>query len=132
MIFPVGASFIAPSARPAARPPAAEFRVPNNATAPHAADQTAAATPASLGSLLGLQEFAAGEQERQALRHGHALLAKLSRLQQAILSGQGDSAALAELAGLAATPLETGDPRLRALIGSVLLRAKIELAKRGH
>ena len=132
MIFPVGASFTAPPPRPNARATAPEFRLPTGAAASHAAGQTAAATPASLGSLLGLQEFAAGEQERQALRHGHALLAKLSRLQQAILSGQGDSAALAELAGLAATPLETPDPRLRALIGSVLLRAKIELAKRGH
>ena len=136
MILPVGTSCANPPSRTnfAAN---REFRLPANAAASQvfeqpAADQIAALPAASLAGLLALQEFTAGDQQRQALRHGHALLAKLSRLQQAILSGEGDATALAELAQLAATPIETADPRLRALIGSVLLRVKIELAKRGH
>ena len=141
MILSVGSGFTSgqlPAGR--ARPgnsAGANFRLATGTAASEvsgqpAADQIAAATPASLAGLLALQEFTAGDQQRQALRHGQALLRELSRLQQAILGGDGDDAALAELALLAATPIETADPRLRALIGSVLLRVRIELAKRGR
>ena len=139
MILPVGPGI---GAQPSAASPArrsgstagAGFRAPGEAASAPVQDQSAAEqiAPASLAGLLALQEFNADEQQRQLLRHGQALLAKLSRLQQAILAGAEDGEALAELAELAATPIDTADPRLRALIGAVLLRVRIELAKRGR
>ena len=129
MITPVGSSFAEPVRRRTAA--GSEFRLPAHAAA-NAADHAAAASPASLAGLLSLQETADDGQDRRTLKHGQALLAKLSRLQRAILSGGSDQALLEELAALGQTSFETADPRLRALIGSVLLRAKIELAKRGH
>ena len=128
MITPVGSSFAEPVRRRSAG--GGEFRLAAPTAA--AADHTAAVAPASLAGLLSLQETADDGQDRRTLKHGQALLSKLSRLQRAILSGGSDHEVIEELAALGQTSYETADPRLRALIGSVLLRAKIELAKRGH
>jgi hypothetical protein len=132
MIVQVGPNIAASPRRPAVGSAmGAAFHLP---TAPEttASEQIAAAVPASMAGLLALQEFMGGDPEQRAMQHGHALLAKLSRLQTAILGGGSDDSLLNELSDLAGSQIETPDPRLRALINAVVTRAKIELAKRGR
>jgi hypothetical protein len=71
--------------------------------------------------------------ERLARRQGMLLLRQLSRLQIALLGEGTEAQARDQLAGLA-TALEesiaTGiDPRLRSVLASLALRARIELAR---
>ena len=139
MIAPVGSS-IAP--RPASGRNAAfsgpTFQLPGLAehpppAAPLATASPPASSPTALAGLLALQEFPSHkDQQSRSLRHGHALLAKLGRLQAAILGGEHSATLLDELSDLAATRIDTQDPRLRALITAVITRAQVELAKRGH
>jgi hypothetical protein len=127
MISPVGPNLAASSPK-ASFTRSTGFHLPAQSTAP-AASQINAASPASLSGLLALQEYDP-DRPRRALRRGQAMLAKLSRLQLAILSTQEDATTLTELADLAAAPAEADDPRLDALLAQVRMRAKIELAKR--
>ena len=139
MIAPVGSS-IAPRTAPGRSLAASgsTFQLPSLAgqppsAAPSAAPLTAASAPAAMAGLLALQEFLPPQDHHQrSLQHGHALLAKLSRLQAAILGGEHSATLLDELSDLAATRIDTQDPRLRALITAVITRAQVELAKRGH
>ncbi len=107
------------------------FRMPEPAAA-SGSEATHAVQGAALSSLLALQEFSENPPERRALKHGQALLAKLVRLQQAILAGYSTDSDLEELAQLADEQLEIPDSRLRAIVGAVVMRAKIELAKHRH
>jgi Class II flagellar assembly regulator len=114
------------------RPPGMTgFAVPSG---PSTAGQAAAATaaqPASLASMLTLQELG-GEtvQDREARRHGHDMLAVLAALQRALLADEDDPAALAKLAELAgAVPLAT-DRRIAAIISAIVVRVRVELARR--
>jgi hypothetical protein len=81
--------------------------------------------------MLTLQEYA-GEtaEDRSARQHGQDMLATLAALQRALL-GAGDAQAvlsrLTEL--LAAVPLAT-DRRLAAMVSAIVVRAKVELARR--
>ncbi len=82
-----------------------------------------------LPSLLAAQEAAqdAGR-DREARRHGEAVLAELAALQVGLLRG-GDG----ELAGLAALVRRgpsASDPALAAIQRAVLVRAAVELARR--
>jgi hypothetical protein len=81
--------------------------------------------------MLSLQEL--GEetvQDREARRHGQNLLAILADLQRLILSAESDGAALQRLADLTASvPLGT-DRRLNAIVSAIVVRARVELARR--
>ena len=85
----------------------------------------------SLGSMLTLQEVG-GEtvEDREARRHGHDMLAALAELQRALLGGGGDAAALQRLADLAASVPHATDPRLAAMVSAIVLRVRVELARR--
>ena len=87
------------------------------------------ATP--LGAMLTLQELG-GETlvDRDARRHGHDLLAVLAELQRALLAGSDDMAALRHLAELADAVPQATDRRLAAMISAIVLRARVELARR--
>jgi hypothetical protein len=87
------------------------------------------ATP--LGSMLTLQELG-GETlaDRDARRHGHDMLAALAELQRALLAGSDDMAALRHLADLAEAVPQATDRRLAAMISAIVLRARVELARR--
>ena len=82
-------------------------------------------------SMLALQE-ASGEtvEDREARRHGHDMLAALAELQRALLGGGGDGAALQRLADLAASVRHATDPRLAAMVSAIVLRVRVELARR--
>ncbi len=92
----------------------------------------AAVAPLSLDALLALQQMPAeAVRDREAKRHGEAMLRLLGALQHTALGGGGDDAALlAELGGLAEGVPEAEDPRLRSAVAAVALRARIELARR--
>ena len=97
----------------------------------------AAASVAGLDGLLQLQEFEdATTRDRQAKRQGHALLQALGDLQRLLLGGPSEGAALDgalhRLATLVETCPEASDPALAGLVGGILLRARVELARRGR
>ena len=86
-------------------------------------------------ALLALQEGAvagAGSEvaDREARRHGRALLEALAELQRALLS-DGGGQALERLLALVELEPQAGDPALARLIGAIRLRARIELARAG-
>ncbi len=129
------------------------FRVPSDPRAagapagPDASPVPDASTPtdsapvfaAFMEGLLGLQEATAeapsvaGARDREARRHGQALLSALAEMQLSLVA-QGDApAALASLSvrmsGLAAAVPLAADPRLRAIVAAIALRARLELAR---
>jgi hypothetical protein len=106
------------------------FAVPAEAAPDTAAPAMVAAT-GGLEAMLALQEMG-GEPiaDRDARRHGRAILDELAALQRALLDPEGASEeALARLATLAESAPEAGDPALRAAVAGVVLRAKVELAR---
>ncbi len=117
-----------PTTRSAAKP---GFFVP--ASPPETGQTAAAAAPqaSSAASMLGLQEL--GEEtvrDREARRHGQDMLAALAELQRNLL-GAGDAAvALRRLSDLVAAVPVADDPRLAAMVAAVVLRVRVELARR--
>ena len=92
----------------------------------------AAETPAmSPASMLTLQEVG-GEtvEDREARRHGNDMLAALGELQRALLAGGGDAGVLQRLMDLAASVPRATDLRLAAMISAIVVRARVELARR--
>jgi hypothetical protein len=116
------------ASRPAAK---SGFFVPPEAARPGQADAAAAPAATSLGSMLALQE-AGGEtvEDREARKHGHDMLAALAELQRALLGGGGDGVALQRLGDLAASVRHATDPRLAAMVSAIVLRVRVELARR--
>jgi hypothetical protein len=93
----------------------------------------AAAAPqaTSLGSMLTLQELG-GETaaDREARRHGRDMLATLTELQRALLGGGDGVVALQHLADLAALVPQATDRRLAAMVSAIIVRVRVELARR--
>jgi len=90
-------------------------------------------TPADLAGMLALQELEdEPPRDRAARRHGQMVLGALSALQRTLLAAGSDPGVLDHLVGLLDSAPEPDDPQLRSLIQSVLLRAHVELAKRGR
>ena len=97
------------------------------------AGPAATAPTAGLDALLHLQEFEDGTaKDRKAKRHGQSLLQALAELQRRLLGGGPLEEALARLSALVDTCPEAADPALAGLVGSIMLRARIELARRGR
>ena len=85
----------------------------------------------SVTSLLALQEAESGmHQDREAKKHGTAIVDELTELQCALLGGDGPD--LDRLETLVARPISASDPVLAGLVRAVRLRAGIELARRGR
>ena len=119
-----------PVAEPRRAGPDGRFAIPGGA-GPVA---TAATLPAGpVGSMLLLQEMDAGPaRDRQARKHGRAMLDALAALQHALLDGGEDPAALDRLAALLHHCPEASDPGLRATVAAVALRVHVELARRSR
>lgn len=112
-------------------PGAPGFSVPAEAATAGQPAAAASVHGTSIASMLTLQELG-GEtvQDREARRHGHDILSVLAELQRALLAGGNDAAALQRLAELASSvPLAT-DGRLAALVSAIVVRARVELARR--
>ena len=86
-------------------------------------------TPASLASLLALQEASEAASESPSRRRGRRMLDLLRRMQLALLDGAPDPAELAELAVLAEGLPHEPDPVLAGLVACIALRARVELAR---
>ena len=95
--------------------------------------QVATSAPVVLESLLSLQQVEGPtERDHSARRRGQALLGALARLQRRLLEDADPTATLEEIRGLAdAVPL-AADAGLAAAVDLVVLRARIELARRGR
>ena len=121
---------IAPRAATRARV-RSQFSVPSEPADAGNATAVAATQATPLMSMLSLQEFG-GEtiKDREAHRHGHDMLAALADLQRALLGSGDDAAALRRLADLAETVPYATDRRLAAMLSSIVLRARVELARR--
>lgn len=122
------------SARIASRPRARDGAPPFMATeteAPEGSAGSASVAPAALASMLTLQELG-GEtgEDRQARRHGHLLLGALGELQRELLGGFGDGSALERLVALLAAVPRATDRRLGAMVSAIVVRARVELARR--
>jgi hypothetical protein len=125
-----------PPSRPSARigsSGAANFPAPAEAGADAGrAAEVASPAPVALESLLALQQVDnAPERDRAARRHGQALLLALGGLQRLLLEGGDEVAALAQIRSLADAMPTADDPGLADAIDHVVLRARIELARRG-
>ena len=66
--------------------------------------------------------------DRQARRHGRAMLQALGAMQLSLLDG--DDVAVRALADLAAQVPEADDPVLRLILQEIGVRAAVELARR--
>jgi Class II flagellar assembly regulator len=86
-----------------------------------------------LESMLTLQAVdEAAERDRGARRHGAALIAALSDLQRALLASDDPAAAMRLLTDLAAGDPGAHDPGLAAILRAVILRARVEVARRAR
>jgi Class II flagellar assembly regulator len=99
------------------------------------AQRASAMPPASgvlaLDGMLALQEV--GDEivrDREAKRHGQALLKGLAALQHALLAGEDQSAVLQTLAALAENCPQAAHPGLAGVVQALALRAQVELARR--
>ena len=93
------------------------------------AESAGAAGAVEMPGLLMMQEAEAEPvADRDARRHGKAMLDALSRLQRALLGGEGP-AALESLANLVRATPAPADPRLAAVQRAVLVRAAVELQR---
>ena len=126
-----------PGAPRAGRPASGGFSLggPAAPVAPAPAAASGAATPvAGLSALMALQGVEdVAERRRRAIRRGGGLLDRLDELKLALLAGlpagpalEGLQRAVGEATG------EVEDPRLRALLDQIDLRAAVELAKAGR
>jgi len=135
MIRPVGVAGVAATGRRVAGD--GRFRLAPGAApgGTHEAAAGMAAEGVAAPGLLALQEWPvdalAGEREqerdRAARLHGEALLKALGEMQRGLLRDEAPD--LAGLAGLAGSVPDAADPALRAAVGAVALRARIELAR---
>jgi hypothetical protein len=92
------------------------------------AEAASATSSVAMPSLLLMQEEqSAALQDRDAKRHGTAMIDELQELQRSLLRGGGPR--LDRLAQLAERPVGAADPRLAGVLRAIQLRAGIELAR---
>lgn len=107
------------------------FPPPDETAEPGVAASAAPVPAAALASMLALQELGReAPEDRAARRHGLDLLAALAGLQRALLAGRTDPAVLQNLMELAASVPRAADPRLTAMLSAIVVRARVELARR--
>jgi hypothetical protein len=120
------------TASPGTQSAAGGFRVAaeTGAGTAESAVPLADATPVSLGVMLAAEALDrdAGH-DRAARRHGLVVLAGLTALQRALLEGGDAAVSLDRLGALLADMPRAVDPRLAALLDSVVLRVRVELAR---
>jgi hypothetical protein len=108
----------------------AEFTLPPEPAASGAAAAAAPPQAASLGAMLTLQELGCETvEDREARKHGQAMLALLAALQRALLTGGSQETVLAQLAGLVGTAPQATDRRLAAMVAAIMVRVRVELAR---
>ncbi len=88
-------------------------------------------TSIGLDSMLALQAVdEAAERDRAARKRGNAILAALTRLQRTMLAAEDPSMALRDMNDLTSDTPVAEDPGLAAIVRAVVLRSRIEIARR--
>jgi hypothetical protein len=92
-----------------------------------------AAPAIGLDSLLMLQGIDDSvERDRGARKRRSAMIAALSDLQRAMLAAEDPALTLQALSDLAAEEPDAADPALASVLRAVVLRARLEVARRGR
>ena len=126
-----GIGGLAPLARDSTRTAAGQFLVDDAATPLNQNAGVSSAADIGMASMLALQGVdEAVERDRAAHRRGIALIAALAKLQRAMLAESDPSSALGALAELASDGPLADDPGLGAILRQVILRSRIEVARR--
>jgi hypothetical protein len=113
------------------RPAGGAFRVEEEAEsgAAEAAVPVDDVPSVSLGVMLAAEALdREPPRDQAARRQGHAVLAGLAALQRALLEDGDQAAILDRIAALVADMPIATDPQLAALLGTIVLRARVELA----
>ena len=109
------------------------FAVAGDASPPVPNARSAAVAGIGLETMLALQAVDEAEEfDRAAYRRGAALLAALTHLQRIMLTAEDPALVLRALTELASDSPPPADPGLHAILRSVILRARVELARRGR
>ena len=125
-----GPSFLG---RDGARPAAAGFSVAPGPDSVARNARLSAAPAIGLESLLALQSVdEALERDRAARKRGTAMVAALTDLQRALLAEEDPALALRSLSELAVDGPLGDDPELAAILRAVVLRSRVEVARRAR
>jgi hypothetical protein len=117
--------------RDSAKTAAGQFTVDDGAAPLNQQARLATVAGIGLESMLALQAVdEAAERDRAAHKRGTAMIAALSRLQRAILAEEDPALALNALHALAGDGPLADDPALGAIVRAVVLRSRVELARR--
>lgn len=121
----------APIARDSTRAPAGRFTVDDGAAPVLRTAPAASMVGIGLDSMLALQAVDEDiERDRAAHRRGSAILAALSKLQRSLLGSEDQAAALHAMTELTADIPLANDPALAAILKAVVLRSRLEIARR--
>jgi hypothetical protein len=109
------------------------FAVDDRAAPPNQQARLATVAGIGLESMLALQAVdEPAERNRAARKHGAAMIAALTRLQRTTLAEEDPSLALGILQELACNGPAADDPELGAILQAVVLRSRVEIARREH
>ena len=108
-----------------------QFAVAGDASQRVSGARLASVSGIGLETMLALQAVdEAEESDRKARKRGTAMLAALTHLQRTMLGSEDPTAALSALTALAADGPPPADPGLGAILRAVILRTRVELARR--
>lgn len=126
-----GISSTAALPRDATKSVSGQFAVEDDTAPLQQQTRTAAISGIGLDSLLALQAVdEAAERNRAAHKRSAAMVAALTRLQRAMLAGDDPSQTLNALRELSADGPVADDPSLAAIVRAVVLRSRVEIARR--
>ena len=132
---PLGRTTSSPAIRPRPRAGSPAGGVFNVSVSEDLAAPAEVHTTSAIGAVnpMLLHELAADAAEcrdRDARRHGHDVLDLLDEVQRGLLRAGVATSAMARLLSLVEDPPEAADPALAAVTRAIVLRARIEIARR--
>ena len=121
----------APVARDSARAASGQFSIDDGAAPLNRNARASSVAGIGVDSMLALQAVdEAVERNRAAHKRGSAILAALTHLQRTMLGAEDQSAALRAMTELTTDTPIADDPGLAAIVRAVVLRSRVELARR--
>lgn len=128
-----GIGAAAPSPRDGTKTASGHFTVDDGAAPLNQQTRLGSVAGIGLESMLTLQAVdEAVERDRAAHKRGTAMIAALTRLQRAMLAEEDPSLALNALHELAGDGPLASDPGLGEIVRAVVLRSRVEIARREH
>jgi hypothetical protein len=130
-VKPRGIGEMSAPTRDAGKAPDGGFTVGGGAEAPQQKARVSSAGALGLETMLSLQGVdPPRERDREARRRGAAMIAALTALQRAMLTGGDTGDALRTLNDAAAADQTADDPALRDILRAIILRSRVEMARR--